>query len=117
MMAPDCVDILGCSYYWSLEGIAIKYRIHEGQVYKRQRYRKDFWSLVVTAGIQQDCGFSLPSCLLFPFFFNIILLSFLGFPLAGICQRFCQFEFHSVPLLITSLFSLLEVYSQMVQNV
>lgn len=79
-MTFDCVCILDAVYREGLAGAASNDGIHDGQVYERQRYRADFWSLVVIAGSQQD------RCCLLSFFFINFLLSLLGFHLAGICR-------------------------------
>lgn len=74
---------LDAVYRGGLAGAANNDGIHDGQVYERQRYQADFWSLVVIAGIQQD-----RFCLL-SFFHHLSSLTFkfsVGRDLAGICH-------------------------------
>lgn len=96
-MAVDCVYSLGCSLLLEV-GSRCNFEIQEGQDYDRQRYRKDFDSLVVISGIQQDfCSLSCLHRFPQPLFFH-----FLGFPFGGDLQlilSFCR-----CPLLIASLF-------------
>lgn len=68
-MDVDCVYSLGCSLLLEF-GSRCNFEIQEGQDYHRQRYRKDFGSLVVISGIQQDCC-SLSCLHRFPLVFNL----------------------------------------------